>query len=289
MKISEAYDLYKLHVIRDRGMKPATEENYKGAVKSLTDLVGDLFVEYLGIDHIFLWKQDMRDRGLQATSINTNLAKIRQILKFMKENEVRVLDYTKITRVKEVQRPHTVVTPQEVRLLMEHTKNVRDKALIAIYYGTGCRLSEILNLDKEAFINAEEVGVGIYKIWVCGKGDKYRPVNFTERTKAYVDDYLETRHDYFKPLFMSNQNNRLGKSAVERMIHDVTRRAGLDKKVTPHVFRHSYTTDMAGNGAPIASISKLLGHKNTSTTLNIYTHIDSVQSENAFANHHTDV
>lgn len=289
MKITEAYELFRQHVIRDEGMKPDTESNYRGAIKSLTTLVGDLHVEFLGIDHIIMWKEDMRDRGLLPSSINTNLAKIRQVLRFLDTNELRVLDYHKIKRVKEIQTPRTIVSPAEVAQLLEATKTKRDKALIALYFGTGCRLSEIRNLDREEFLNAEQLPNGNFKIWVCGKGDKYRPACYTSKTKQLVDEYLDTRHDYFKPLFMSNQNNRLGKHAIERMVHDVTRRAGLDKHVTPHTFRHSYTTDLAANGAPVASISKLLGHKNASTTLNIYTHIDEFQGQSAYANYHTDV
>ncbi|HSW99496.1 MAG TPA: tyrosine-type recombinase/integrase [Patescibacteria group bacterium] len=289
MTITEAFAFFDVHVIQNAGMKEKSRKNYATAVNSLITCVSDLPIEFLGLDHIITWKLDMRSRGLTNATINTNLSRVRGILRFLSEHEQHVMDFEQIKRDKEIHVPHTVLTPAEVGLLMEHTKTARDRALIALYFGTGCRLSEILGIDRDAFDKApvvDEVN-NIYEIWVCGKGDKYRPVCFSQEVKDVVDKYLDTRLDYFRPLFMSNQNRRLGPSRVEKMVHEVTRRAGLDKRVTPHVFRHSYVTDLAANGAPIPTISKLVGHKNANVTLGIYTHISVGQGIKAYANYHS--
>lgn len=290
MKISEAHVLFDKHELLGRGAEEKTRKNYRTAVNSLIRVIGDVPIQFLGIDHIVQYKIQMRQDGNKNTSINSNLSRLRQILKFLQQNEFpSVLDYRKIQRDKEVREPHVVLNAEEVGLLIKHAKTLRDKAIIQMYFGTGCRLSEILDLDREAFEQAPLVADGVYEVWVCGKGKKYRPVCFAQGVKDAVDAYLETRDDYFRPLFMSNQNRRLGGSRVEKMLHEVTRASGLKKNVTPHTMRHSFITDMAAKNAPIPTISNLVGHANASTTLRIYTHIQQSHSREAYAKFHSNV
>jgi len=291
MTISEAYAVYELNVVHNAALKPKTRKNYLWAINSLIEVTGDIDITFVGIDHIIRWKMQMRENGLKSTSINTNLGKIRSLLKFLLNNEVHVLDYTKITREKEIYVPKTFLTPDEVGELIAAAKTIRNKALIAAYFGTGCRLSELLNLEREEFEQAPLVDKehGIYEVWVLGKGDKYRKVYFDQQVHNLISEYLETRRDRFKPLFMSNQNRRLGPSRVEKMVHEVTRRAGLEKVVTPHILRHSFTSDLVTKGAPISATSALLGHANITTTLGIYTHINDLQTQQAYTKHHSDV
>lgn len=285
MRVTEGLALYEMH---KAPMNKSTCKNYRWAVSSLVKVVGDLDVSYLGLDHILIWKASMRQEGVLATSINTQLAKIRCILRFLDKQEFRVLDYSKITREKEVYQPKTWLLPEEIDQLIRAAKTVRDKAIIKIYFATGGRLSEIRNLDRNNIEEAPPRMIEnriVYKLWVCGKGDKYRPVFIDDATKEYVDAYLETREDCFKPLFMSAQNNRLGGSTIEKMLHKTARSAGLDKHVTPHVLRHSFTSDLAVRNAPVLGISKLLGHARVSTTMNIYAHITDTQAESVYAAH----
>lgn len=283
MSISEAFAFYEAH---HAPMNLSTQKNYRWAMCSLTKVVQDIDVSILGLDHIMLWRTSMCQEGIASTSINTQLSKVRSVLRFLAENEMRVLDYHRLTRVKEAYKPKTWLLPDEICLLVKAATTPRNKALIKAYFATGCRLSELLGLDRADFENAESFiheEQTIYKIWVCGKGDKYRPVYYDVATKQLIENYLATRNDRFKPLFMSEQNNRLGPSMVEKMLHKTAREAGLEKRVTPHVLRHSFTSDLAMNNAPIPAISKLLGHARMSTTLNIYTHITDKQTEMAYA------
>lgn len=289
MTITEAFALHDLHVLQGDGRKAQTRKNYAIAASSLVSAVGDIPVVFLGTDHIVKWKLAMRDKGNAATTINTNLSKVRQLLQFLTDNEVKVLNPTKITRDKEIRPPREILSPEDIKLLKKHTNCIRDEAIIDLYFGTGCRLTEVLNLDRSDFEEAKEVAPGLFEIWVCGKGDKYRPVCFRSSVKRTVDAYLDTRIDRFKPLFMSAQNNRLGGSMVEKMLHATARRAGIDKRVTPHVIRHSFVTDLAANNAPIPSISALLGHKDAAVTLKVYTHITAGQGRAAYATSHTEV
>lgn len=292
MRISEAFSVFKMQELLNWDAKPKTIKNYQWAVHSLTDVVGDIDTTHLGIDHIILWKVHLRDKGLTPSSINTLLGRIRMLLKWLSENEMHVLDYRLIKREQELKnKPRTFLTPDEVERLKSATTNVRDYALITLYFSTGCRLSEILNLDRVDFENAELVDKEkkIYEVWVLGKGGKYRQAYFDREARQAVQAYLDDRTDHFRPLFISNQNRRLGGSRVENLIHQLTRRAGLDKHVTPHTLRHSFTSDLITNGAPISSVSELLGHANQTTTLNIYSHINRRQKISSYAKSHSHV
>ena len=290
MTILEAYEVFRIRELLDRKAKPSTIKNYYWAVHSLTGAVGDIDINFLGVDHIISWKVRLREDGKSVTSINGMLSKIRSLLRWLNEHEMRVLDPSVIKREPEPRnRPKTFLTAAEVGQLKSAAKFPRNLALVSLYFATGCRLSELLDLDRADFEEAKLVDTDrlIYEVWVCGKGGKYRPVYFDELTRQTVEDYLDTRTDRFKPLFVSRQNRRLGGSMVEKMIHDLTRRAGLDKHVTPHTLRHSYTSDLIINGAPISAVSELLGHAKQSTTLNIYSHINSHQKIDAYARSHT--
>lgn len=287
MLISEAYMLFENQQLLLADAKPKTLQNYRWAVGSLVRAIGDLEVSFLGIDHIVSWKIQMRDDGMQATSINSVISRVRMMLKWLGEHEMRVLDYRTITRDKEIAKPKVFLTPAEVKRLINATSNERDYALLSLYFATGCRLSEVLNLDRGDFENAKEVERGIYEVMVLGKSDKYRPVYFDHTTHKAIESYLESREDRFRPLFMSNQNRRLGGSRVEKMVHELTRKAGLSKHVTPHTLRHSFTSDLITRGAPISATSRLLGHANQTTTLNIYSHINTKQTIDVYSKIHS--
>lgn len=290
MTLSEAHAVFAVQELANRGAKPKTCANYEWTIHSLVRHIGDIEVSLLGIDHIIYWKLQLRDNGMKPASINTLLARLRCLLKWLHEHEFRTLDYTKITREPEpTQQPRTFLTPDEVNQLKAVTTTARDYALISLYFSTGCRLSEILDLDRRDFTKAELVDDmhQVYQLWVCGKNSKYRPVYFDEATRRAVAAYLDDRSDNFRPLFISNQNRRLSGSRVQDLVHDLTRRAGLDKHVTPHVLRHSFCSDLLMNNAPIAGVSELMGHARQTTTLNIYSHINQRQKITTYAKSHS--
>lgn len=289
MTVSEAFALFDMYKLANEDYSKKSRTNYRTAANSFIRLVGDIPINYIGVDHIIQWKIAMREHGLQDTSRNTNISKFRTFFKYLREEaECNVLDYRKITRDKEEKyKPKQILTPQEVVLLVENAKTRRDQALIAMYFGTGCRLSELLGVDREDFEKAKLVEDNTYEIWVFGKNKKYRPVYFDEIVRSMVEAYLDQRKDSYKPLFMSNQNRRLGPSRVENMLHEVARRTGIEKRVTPHILRHSFVSDLGMNNAPIGAISKLVGHSGSDITLRIYTHVLDKQAQSVFSKHHT--
>ncbi len=140
------------------------------------------------------------------------------------------------------------------------------------YYMTGLRVSELCSLTRDIDIRADEFSIR-------GKGDKVRVVFLSENAKKIIKKYLDKRTDAEDALFikMDGKENKgpdsgLTRRSIERIVKQCAVKAGISKKVTPHVIRHCFATDLLSNGADLRSVQMLLGHANISTT-QIYTHI----------------
>jgi site-specific recombinase XerD len=152
---------------------------------------------------------------------------------------------------------------------------LRDRAILELFFSTGLRVSELCSLPREIDLTRDELSVR-------GKGEKVRVVFLSDGAKRAVKQYLDKRDDTDDALFVRQRMNReksdgnaslrLTPRSVERLIKHYAVKAGISKKVTPHVIRHSFATDLLENGADLRSVQALLGHANISTT-QIYTHV----------------
>lgn len=153
---------------------------------------------------------------------------------------------------------------------------LRDKAILETLFSTGLRVSELVSL------NIDQVNLKSGEFMVRGKGRKDRIVFLSVRAANAISEYLKKRKDNYKPLFINLSINtddldegeykRLTARSIQRIIKKYATLAGITKKVTPHMLRHSFATDLLINGADIRSVQELLGHASITTT-QIYTHI----------------
>ncbi len=155
-------------------------------------------------------------------------------------------------------------------------KGLRDKALLELFFSTGLRVSELCSLTRDLDINADEFSIR-------GKGDKVRVVFISPAARAALKAYLAGRKDMEEALFIKiGDRGRKGKTSgvnsrgAERIVKHYAIKAGISKKVTPHVIRHSFATDLLQNGADLRSVQIMLGHSNIATT-QIYTHVTDRQ------------
>jgi site-specific recombinase XerD len=155
-------------------------------------------------------------------------------------------------------------------------KSLRDKAILELLFSTGLRLSELCSLSRDLDVQKDEFSVR-------GKGEKIRVVFISQVARAALKAYLSKRVDFDDALFAQAKNAneirssiRLTPRSVERMVKYYALKAGISKKVTPHIIRHSFATDLLQNGADIRSVQMMLGHANIGTT-QIYTHITDKQ------------
>jgi integrase/recombinase XerD len=152
---------------------------------------------------------------------------------------------------------------------------LRNKLILALLYSSGLRVSELVTLQTNS------VDLNERTIRIRGKGEKDRIVLFDDATKGMMEEFLQKRSCDSEYIFVNRRGNHLTPRYVQMMIKDYARVAGIKKKVTPHILRHSFATHLLKNGVDIRAIQQLLGHSNLSTT-QIYTSVDMQTLKNVY-------
>jgi site-specific recombinase XerD len=220
---------------------------------------------------------------------NYYLIALRTFLKFLARRSIDSLPADRIELAKVGERQIDIISSDDLRRLLdapEKEKNperqARDKAILELLFSTGLRVSELCSLTNDLDIRQDEFSVR-------GKGDKVRVVFLSDDAKKAVKEYLTLRKDMSDALFVKlseekrgERNNKLltkkdeteglTRRSIERIVKRYATIAGITKKVTPHVIRHSFATDLLSNGADLRSVQAMLGHANIATT-QIYTHV----------------
>lgn len=228
------------------------------------------------------YKIEIQDTGrYTAHSINTYLQAVRRFYAWI-ERTGRVLvnpaDGMALPRVKGAL-PRSVLTPGEMRKLLDAPDTstpmgIRDKTMLEVFYTSGLRLSELCALTVyDADVNAGYLRVN------AGKGNKDRVVPIGRKACDYLKEYLrltrgrltKNRRDELA-LFVGRQGRKINPLILERLVREYARKAGIRKRVMPHVLRHTCATLMLQGGADIAHVQRLLGHAQLSST-QIYTRV----------------
>ncbi|MFT5280652.1 MAG: site-specific recombinase XerD [Flavobacteriaceae bacterium] len=222
-----------------------------------------------------------QERGtMKKRTQNYYLIALRSFLKYLAKQNISSLAPDKIELAKVGERSLDLITENELLKLLEapsliKTDNtlliLRDKSILELLFSTGLRVSELCSLNRDLDLTRDEFSIR-------GKGEKVRVVFLSDIAKSSLRSYLKVRKDMEEALFISCSQNknasitRLTPRSIERIIKKYATVAGISKKVTPHVVRHSFATDLLRNGADIRSVQMMLGHANIATT-QIYTHL----------------
>jgi len=211
---------------------------------------------------------------------NYYMIALRVFLKYLTKRGIKSMPRDQIELAKTPERTLDLISPEELTRLLnspsENTlKDLRDKAILELLFSTGLRVSELCSLTNDFDFKRDEISIR-------GKGGKVRVVFISEDAKNAVKKYLDVRKDMNDALFIqiSDETKKdikaLTRRSIERIVKQHAVKAGITKKVTPHVIRHSFATDLLNNGADIRSVQVMLGHSNISTT-QIYTHVTDKQ------------
>ncbi|MBP6884956.1 MAG: tyrosine-type recombinase/integrase [Candidatus Pacebacteria bacterium] len=221
---------------------------------------------------------------MKKNTQNYHLIALRRFLKYLMKRGVTSLAPDRIELAKVGQRHLDLISGTELSRLLsaplssEKTtdlKSLRDKAILELFFSTGLRLAELCSLNRDIDLSKDEFPIR-------GKGEKVRVVFLSDAAKDAIKKYLANRKDMDEPLFVQYSRNAKGQGArltprsIERMVKQYAIKAGISRKVTPHVLRHSFATDLLENGADIRSVQVMLGHANIQTT-QIYTHVTDKQ------------
>lgn len=226
---------------------------------------------------IFLNRQPGISGTMKHKTQNYYMISLRAFLKFLRKREIESLNPERIELAKVGARDLDLITAQELSRLMSGPKgsslsDLRDKAILELFFSTGLRVSELCSLNRDLDLSRDEFSVR-------GKGEKVRVVFLSPEAKKSIKEYLDKRGDIEDALFIQMGKNsksakdlRLTPRSIERLVKKYATKAGITRKVTPHVIRHSFATDLLQNGADLRSVQALLGHSNITTT-QVYTHV----------------
>ncbi len=219
-------------------------------------------------------------QNLKLKTQNYYMIALRAFLRYLRKIGIESLQPERIELAKVGARDLDLITTNELdRLLKGPTGDslisLRDRSILELLFSTGLRVSELCSLNRDIDLSRDEFSVR-------GKGDKVRVVFLSPSAKKAVAEYLKSRDDIGEALFVGygkGGNGGRGKDAVrltsrsvERIVKRYAIKAGITRKVTPHIIRHLYATDLLQAGADLRSVQALLGHANIATT-QVYTHV----------------
>lgn len=229
-----------------------------------------------------------KNETLSKKTQNYYLIALRAFLKYLARQDIKSLAPERIELAKVSQRELDLITTAELKRLLDSPsgsdiKDVRDRAILELLFSTGLRVSELCSLGSDIDLSTPELSIR-------GKGGKVRVVFISDEARDAVKKYLSLRKDMSDALFVQVESD-IGKSkkegktkkaptikgpltrrSIERIVKLHATKAGISKKVTPHVLRHMFATDLLGAGADLRSVQTLLGHSSIMTT-QVYTHV----------------
>ena len=231
-------------------------------------------------DHVITYLEELGDIPLAPTSLARNLSSIRMFHRFMVNEGYCPKDVTEnIDSPKLPKRLPKILDIPDIEALFaeidtETDPGIRDRAMLELLYGSGLRISELLSLRLPS-VMLEEGWVR-----VLGKGFKERIVPFGEEAQSWLKIYITNVRPLLAEnlkaedvIFLNMRGTPLSRMGVWKIIQKYTRLAGIEKAVSPHVFRHSFATHLLEGGADLRAVQEMLGHSDIATT-QIYTHLD---------------
>ena len=233
----------------------------------------------------------------KKTTIARKIASIRTFYKFLfREKYIETNPAISLSAPKRPKSLPKFLTPEEIEQILNNIEistpsGFRNRVIIELLWATGMRVSELSNL------NFGDLNLDENEIRVFGKGAKERIVLISDRAKSYLQQYINTARkliapDYVteepdenSPLFINSTGFRLQNQTIRSAINDVVTKIELPKRVTPHVFRHSFATKLIENGADLRVVQELLGHAGISNT-QIYTHVSMKHMQEVYNSAH---
>jgi site-specific recombinase XerD len=238
---------------------PATVRSYWMIIKNFQVWLGKSVLQAERKDAVLYLHYLLDEKHLGKNSVQTYFIALRVFYSWaVKQQYVSVDPFKDIDMIKPDKRMPVYLTIEEMALMYQATKNVRDILLLKLLYSTGCRVSELIHIRKR------DINLNRGTVKIFGKGSKERLVVIHEIFRQSFQDYIKNFNDE-QLLFP------LCQASVQKIIRKIAKNAGIKKKVTPHKIRHTFATHMLQAGVDIVVIQKMLGHQSLNTT-QIYTH-----------------
>ena len=285
LEISLLIDSYRDFLIYEKGLSENTINAYISDINKVSN--NDV---YFNIDNFITTKylKNAENKKYSGSTKKRIQSSVNQFLKFLiEENFISNIEINNIS-IRSEQKLPNILSPYEIEQLIDfYDHNLfissRNKTIIDFMYSTGCRVSELINVE-ESDIDIDDAFVRLE-----GKGSKQRIVPLGSKVLVNLEKYLELRNQFKNiknnNLFISKSYKKLDRTAVFRIIKSTGVKVGINTSIYPHILRHSAATHMLEGGCDLRTVQEFLGHSSVSTT-QIYTKVTKAFLEEAFIESH---
>ena len=284
-KINKSISSFSEYLLYQKGLSQNTVDSYKSDLAKLSNYLQNQDLSKTTIDNFFI---DMSEFNYSTSTKKRMHSSIKNFLKYINENE----DYESIDisdiKLKSSKKLPEVLSITDIENMInfynhETYLDSRNRTVIDVLYSTGCRVSELCD------INISDIDLDEKYFKLKGKGSKQRIVPIGSMLYKNLMQYLNVRETFLQnrgePLFLSKSKNKLDRTAVFRIIKKTAKNISLQTDVHPHTLRHSAATHMLEGGCDLRTVQEFLGHSSVSTT-QIYTKVTKEFLEEAFTESH---
>jgi site-specific recombinase XerD len=276
----------------EKGCSPLTIREYRHYLKRFHNWLGenssatkpeDISLDLVRRYRLYLAHLRARDGvPLERVTQSYHIVALRAFLRYLLvQRDIPTLSPDKIELPRQGSRSVSFLNPGQIERLLNSPKiasnaGLRDRTILETLFSTGLRVSELVGLNRD------QVDLERKEFGVKGKGNKIRVVFLSDTAAEWIERYLRSRQDDFKPLFVrysgkvdarnNGEKMRLTARSIQRIVAKYAKRSGLPIEATPHTLRHSFATDLLIGGADLRSVQEMLGHESIRTT-QVYTHV----------------
>ena len=274
-------DEYHLYLKLEKGLSENTIIAYERDFAKLESYLADARVELTDakLEHLRDFIVEINSLGIQPRSQARILSSVKAFYRFLIYKNIIDNDPTELLEAPKIGlRLPEVLSVEEIDRIvaaidLSKPEGQRNKAIIETLYGSGLRVSELINLQLSKLYIDEGY------MLVEGKGSKQRLVPLSPASVRQIElwqidrNTLNVKSEYSDILFLNRYGRKLTRAMIFTIVKDLAESAGIRKNISPHTFRHSFATHLLENGANLRAIQQLLGHESITTT-ELYTHID---------------
>ena len=286
---------YQDYLVKEKNYSPLTVQAYVSDVQAfqiyLNDFHDNIILEEVSYSQIRSWIVVLIENNISATSVNRKVSSLKSFYKFLlKTKQISVnplLKHKSLKTAKKVQIPFSEKELQDVFEFNSYSNDfegIRNQLIIELFYTTGIRRAEMINLAMNNVDTAQKT------IKVIGKRNKERIIPLLNCTIELIEAYKHERNhlegvNQKEMLILSKNGNKVSESFVYRLINEYFSTVSQKTKKSPHVLRHSFATHLLNNGADLNSVKELLGHASLSST-QIYTHSSLAELKKVYQEAH---
>ena len=284
---------FKIYLKSEKNFSSHTIRAYTSDVYTFLIWADNLNVDEIDTKKFSEYLYFIQKINYTKTTVARKIASIRAFYKFLYSEEI--IENNPSDAICAPKRPKSLpdfMSEEEVENILRNVKietpaGYRNRVIFELLWVSGMRISELSNLNYEN-LNLEQ-----NEIRVLGKGSKERIVLIPDKTKENLKNYIDNVSDLIcktkktpsSPLFINYNGFRLQNQSIRKALNEVVQKIELPKKITPHVFRHSFATRLLENGADLRIVQELLGHASISNT-QIYTHVSSARLKSVYDSTH---